>query len=892
MSIEFMLFLAVLALASIPVALIILFVKTGNLQREINNIRAQLTRILLEGAHEPSAPSTRTSDETVRQPADIQLARPVTAAPGPAVKVEVAKPQAENRQTQTVTPAWQPVQEDTPVSRFIDNIIALIKRYFTEGNLIVRLGIIVLFFGVAFLLKYASEHSMLPVEYRLLGTAAGGIALLLTGWRLRNRRSGYALALQGGGIGVLYLTLFAAFRIFHLLPAGWVFACLLVMVVLSAALAVLQDSKSLAVLAISGGFLAPVLTSTGEGSHIALFTYYAILNTGILTIAWFKSWRLLNLIGFMFTFVIGTAWGVTKYESSQFAGTETFLIIFFLFYVAIALLFARRQPPQLKGYVDGTMVFGVPIVAFSLQAGLVHEFEYGLAWSSFALGVFYIGLAWLHWLRGGQKLRLLSEAFLALGVVFATLTIPFALDGEWIATAWALEGAAIVWISIRQQKRLGVAFALALQLFAGCGFLLENPGRYTEWPVLNSVFMGAAFVALAGVLSSYFLYREYAGQKRWEAQLAVPFLIWGLLWWFANGLLEINVHVADRYQLSSIVIFVAGTAAILGLAEKQFSWTALKHTVTGLTAALVILLWISLVENSHPFQGGGYVSWSLMFAVFYGLLKFRDGIAASPVRSVPAAHAVGVWCVTLLLGVELHWQLLSYFDLSGAWLTVSTTVVVLLILNFILHFDRWPVSKHNVTYLSWGLAPLAGYLLLWSLFANIASSGQAAPIPYIPFINPLDIMQVLVLIGLLNWWRQYRQLENVYLNASQIAVALAGISFIWLNAVLLRSLHHWFDIPYEPEAMWNSLFVQACLSVFWTLLGLAIMVVASRKSWRRVWIAAAGLLGVVIAKLIFIDLAGRETLETIISFIVVGLLLLVVGYFSPLPPRQATTEGA
>jgi uncharacterized membrane protein len=894
MSIDFMLFLGALFLISIPIALIVLFVRTASLRRELKDLRAQLMRILSEGVKETVSPSARDARETTRQPGDsnIRISRSETPQPVSPVKAESPEPPIENKKTQFVAPAWEPARGDSPVSRFIDNVVALIKRYFTEGNLIVRVGIIILFVGVAFLLKYASEHSMLPVEFRLLGTAAGGVALLLLGWRLRTKRSGYALALQGGGIGVLYLTLFAAFRIFHLLPAGWVFACLLVMVVLSAALAVLQDSKSLAVLAISGGFLAPVLTSTGGGSHIALFTYYTILNIGILIMAWFKSWRLLNLIGFMFTFVIGTAWGVTKYESSQFAGTEMFLIIFFLFYVAIALLFARRQPPQLKGYVDGTMVFGVPIVAFSLQAGLVHEFEYGLAWSSFVLGAFYIGLAWIHWIRGGQKLRLLSEAFLALGVVFATLTIPFALDGEWIATAWALEGAAIVWISIRQQKRLGVAFALALQLFAGFGFLLENPGRYAEWPVLNSVFMGAVFVALAGVLSSYFLYREYAGQKRWEAGLVVPFLIWGLLWWFANGLLEIDVHVADRYQLASIIVFVAGTAAILGLIEKQFSWSTLKHNVTGLAAALVLLLWITLVESSHPFADGAYASWVIMFAVFYGLLKLRDVITSCSIKTIPAIHAIGLWCVALLLGRELHWQLMHYIDLSGAWLIVSTALIVLLAINFVLHFDKWPVTKYNTSYLGWGLGPLLVYLLVWSVYANTASNGQAAPLPYLPFINPLDIMQVLVLISLFKWWQRYRQLENISLNDSQVAVALAVITFAWLNAVLLRSLHHWFDIPYEFEPMWRTLLVQACVSVFWTLLGLAVMIIASHRSWRNVWIAAAGLLGLVVAKLFFVDLAGRETLETIISFIVVGLLLLVVGYFSPLPPKKVMAEGA
>src|SRR6201999_4242666 len=115
----------------------------------------------------------------------------------------------------------------------------------------------ILFFGIAFLLRYAAEHSHLPIEFRLSGVAASGIVLLVLGWKLRHRRSGYALALQGGAVGILYLTVFAGMRIYSVLPAGAAFALLAVVAALSAALAVLQNSQSFAVLAITGGFLAP-----------------------------------------------------------------------------------------------------------------------------------------------------------------------------------------------------------------------------------------------------------------------------------------------------------------------------------------------------------------------------------------------------------------------------------------------------------------------------------------------------------------------------------------------------------------------------------------------------------------------------------------------------------
>ena len=215
-------------------------------------------------------------------------------------------------------------------------------NFFFGGNTLVRVGVLVLFIGVSFLLKYAADAGLVPIELRLAGVAAGGIALLVLGWRLRHKREGYALMLQGGGVGILYLTVFAALRLYHLVPPTLAFFLLAGMAFFSALLAIVQDSKALAITGAAGGFLAPILASTGGGSHVALFSFYAVLNAGILFIALHKAWRELNLVGFLFTALIGFAWGADRYRPEMFASTEPFLILFFLMYVTIAVLFAMR----------------------------------------------------------------------------------------------------------------------------------------------------------------------------------------------------------------------------------------------------------------------------------------------------------------------------------------------------------------------------------------------------------------------------------------------------------------------------------------------------------------------------------------------------------------------
>jgi uncharacterized membrane protein len=109
---------------------------------------------------------------------------------------------------------------------------------------------------------------------------------------------------------------------------------------------------------------------------------------------------------------------------------------------------------------------------------------------------------------------------------------------------------------------------------------------------------------------------------------------------------------------------------------------------------------------------------------------------------------------------------------------------------------------------------------------------------------------------------------------------------VWVNGTLLRTLHHWADLPFSIPSMLSSQMVQASFSILWTLLALGAMVVATRRALRPVWLAGSALMGVVVVKLFLVDLSGIGTVERIVSFIGVGLLMLVIGYFSPVPPKQ------
>ena len=765
-----------------------------------------------------------------------------------------------------------------------------VTRWLFGGNTLVRIGVIVLFFGVAFLLKYAAERDIVPIELRLAAVAVGAIALLIFGWRLRERRSGYALVLQGGGIGLIYLTVFAALRLYHLLPPTFAFVVLTGVAVFSAALAVLQDSRALAITGVIGGFLAPVLTSTGGGSHVALFSFYAVLDVGILVIAFYKSWRELNLVGFVFTFVIGLMWGEKYYRPELYATTEPFLILFFLFYVAIAVLFALRQAPRLAHYVDGTLVFGTPLIAFGMQTALVRDIEFGAAWSAFALAAFYLTLATILYARKQQTLVLLVESFLALGVGFATLAVPLAFEGRLTSAVWAVEGAAIVWTGVRQGRLLARAFGLLLQIAAGIAFLAGH-GPFGATPILNSAYLGAVMVSAAGLFCSYYLQRNAERVTATELGAAHMLFIWGVLWWFGAGLLEIERHAPHGWGLHPQLLFFAGTCAMFALLWRGLDWNAARFVaLASVPLSTLVLLWTFMAPGAqpHPSASQAWIGWIVAFAVHLYVLKLHEGRDQTQLERL---HAAGLWLLAVVLSWEVGWQIDHYVEGRRVWPLIAWALVPgALVTLFAARGESlgWPVAAHRHAYLYAGALPLAVFLLGWVLFVNFASNGDPAPLPYVPLLNPLDLVQAGALLAVVTWFIAVRRLElaNATLPAPNAALKVLGaITFVALNGVLLRTLHHYADIPFRFDAMMRSVLVQAAFSLFWTLLALVAMVMATRRQLRGLWAVGATLLGAVIVKLFLVDLANSGTVERWVSFIGVGLLVIVTGYFAPVPPK-------
>ena len=769
-----------------------------------------------------------------------------------------------------------PPAAEPPASDVFEHLLATVRGWLFEGNVPVKIGLLVLMFGVAAALKYAADAGWLtlPIEFRLAGIAAGAIAGLVWGLRTARERPAFGLSLQGGAIGILLLTVFATYRYYQLIEAMPAFVMVIILVAGASVLAVRQNAPALAVLGFIGGYLAPVLISTGSGNHVALFSYYAVLNAAVFAIAWKRPWRALNLVGFVFTFAIGGVWGAKYYKPEFFNTVEPFLVLFFLFYVAIPVLYALAGRGK-NGKVDGTLLFGTPLLAFPMQVGLLGDREDTLllALSAVVVAAIYAGLA--LWARSNQRLRVLAQSSAAMGVVFVTLAIPLALSARWTSAAWALQGLGMVWLGLRQDRRLTRWTGLVLLGLAGVAWvvsLFDYDPTLKERFLLNGQAMNLGLLALTTFGASWLHDRAGKGKV-----LAVLLFLAGLFWWFLLGVHEIEVNLEPDSEGTAYGLFAALTAVLAALLRRPMGWPRVGWLIP-LGAVLVFPLALAALESR-------YATWFDLpllpwWAIVAALLLSLRALLEPRSRGLAVGHLAVFATVAAALGTSLVRLFDDRFGMGDGWLLPAALAPLAALAALAWRRPQWagwPVA-----------AAFEGWRPLWLAVAGLGLGlgwlvgqfmpGGSAPLPWLPLLNPLELS---LLLGLL--------VMALALRERDIGPAgwplWAGAALLTLTMAVLRACHHLAGLPWS-ESILSSRLAQASLTIAWCVAGVVAWILGSRRHDRPLWWLGAALLGVVCLKLLVVDRQFIGNITGVVSFIAVGLLLVIVGRIAPTPPRS------
>ena len=940
-------------------------------------------------------PETRPSEQSVSESAEVD-----TEQVRPVYKII----SAQQGPSENALPA-----DEGNGFKFSENPIV---AWFLRGNPLLKTGIVVLFLGLAFLLRYASERIHVPVEMRYLTVAGAGLAAVIGGWKLQSRKREYGLVLQGFGVAVMYLTSLAALKLHPLLPAPIVFVLMVAMVVL---MAIRQNAQIMAQVALVGGLAAPILVSDGSGNYLVLFSYLSLLHAGVAAIAWFKAWRPLNLTGFAGTFSIAALWGMQSYTPQHFATTEPFLIYHWLLYTFIAYLFARRKLTEsredtlapvadnatleeiwnsicshgLRVHVlDHTLLFGTMAAAFGLQYRMVEHWPSADAFSALGFAAVY-GLAALM-LKRQQGLYILRQAFVALSLLFLTLAVPLHFERGNTVILWTVESALVYFFGLRQQRphmRLG---ALVVYLLAALTQLSgyqegESTILHGQWfTTLLTLFGGAA------IYLQWHLYRR-KGSAHWEHTLQNATLCAALLYTSILPLL----FLAERGSIIVFSALVAAWAFCRGKGKSEvFSTFALGN-------AIFILLFQASINNE---PSGFLTHWHLfaavplLFAAAYMLQYPRVQTEASENQDkqnqpLPFSQIAGwailvialmlggfatytqwtgeetlfielwalpIFTTLLLLANRLNWKELFQttlaflplfalhfigYHLEHLWTAAAALpLAAASVLNFVILNNRRthaPIGLHKLniimlgilwslwsgmyvgdrldgvwSQLSWLAVPLIMWVVLhtqrqrgffrrhqaayqhfalpiaalaaasWMIWTNFSTPFQPAPLPYIPLLNPLE----LACAGML-WFALKSLPEALPLQYRRVnAPGVVALAFMVISAGVMRLWHFYDGITWRLDIMLQSFGLQASLSVVWAVTAIILMVYGNRRKLRPFWITGAALMAIVVIKLFLIELANSGGIARIASFIIVGVLLLLVGWFAPVPPKAVENE--
>ena len=354
-------------------------------------------------------------------------------------------------------------------------------EYAVASNWLLRIGVLILVTGIGFFLKYSIDNDLLGERARVALSLLTGLSMIVGGVRLVGGKYHlFSQGLLGGGISVLYFSVFAAHSFYHLLAMYPAFMLMIVVTACAAVLAIRLDSMLVAIFAIVGGYCTPILLSTGQVNFVGLFGYMLLLGIGILGINWFKQWHLLNFLSFCFNYLLFFG-ALQNYQVSYFWQVIPFLAAFFVLYSTTVFLFCLINKAK-SSLLD---LFALIINATIFFATAYHLIEtaYGQIWVAFVsalLAAFYLGHAYYCLVRRVADKELLLS-FIGLAAFFITITMPLLLSKQWITVSWALQALVMLWLAgkLRSAFLQQVAYVLYLIMLLRFCFM-DLPGQYGQ----------------------------------------------------------------------------------------------------------------------------------------------------------------------------------------------------------------------------------------------------------------------------------------------------------------------------------------------------------------------------------------------------------------------------
>lgn len=557
-----------------------------------------------------------------------------------------------------------------------------IEKFIGE-NLINKIGILILVLGISFFVKYAIDKNWINEPARVgIGILCGAL-IMGVAHRLKKNYKAFSSVFVAGAISIFYFTIGIAFHDYHLFNQATAFIIMVIITIFSAFVSVSYDRKELAVLSLIGGFAVPFMVSTGEGSYKVLFTYIAILNIGMLIIAYFKKWSLVTLLAFIFSCVLFSFWFGEKVIDGglPYRGALFFATLFYLIF-SIATVVNNLRNKGTFSKLEYFIIIVNTFFYFGIGISIIHK--WGIDFKGLftvALALYNLAYAILLYKKFGLDKNAIY-LLLGLALTFVTLAIPIQFNGNYITLFWSAEAVLLFWLFQKSRIaafKLGAIVVQTLMLFS---LMMDWDFYYVKStailkPAFNPIFI-TGLVSLVSLILTYLLLRKEKEEvdiftikfnpALYRQGVSIAAVIVG----YFIGLFEIsyqaNMGIANYYSAQSYSVlyhFLFSTGVIyFTLKRKNIAVNNLAIILSCINILLYIVVFHQLVtdemkENYYSDLSGKsaffihYILLACLAYFGYTIIRLRNNNSFSIIINHKFALWVFAFCIVFIMSNEV-----------------------------------------------------------------------------------------------------------------------------------------------------------------------------------------------------------------------------------------------
>jgi uncharacterized membrane protein len=470
-------------------------------------------------------------------------------------------------------------------------------------NWLAIIGAIALATGVGFFLMLAFENDWIGERGRVILGIAAGMATLGIGAYSHHRYPTWAQAVTGGGLSILYLSIYSTFGFYDFIDLVPAFLFLALLVTISGLLALRYDSIIIALLGIGGAFLTPILLGSDlliDGQIHVLLGYILLVAIGVLGISAFRNWRWFTMLGLVGSYgLLLTLSGEYIPAKEELPLIQGFLTAIFLVFVGATTLFQILWR-QLPGRIDLTLI--------SLNAVAYYGLSYGILWEDYQtwFGLFTLNLSFFYGIVGYLAISRSGASphvalfSLATALVFLTIATPLQLTGSWITVTWAAQGIVLIWIGFLLWKSWHArAFGLGVLALATSRLLISDTMVDIDGfrPLLNDRFPTFLVTIAIFYVGAYIYWKQRNHIESWESNIYMILAV------IANCL-TLWIFTAEVIAFFDSRELAAGKLSLLDTAQNAQNGKILSITALWSIYALALLA-IALAKRSQALRWAG-----------------------------------------------------------------------------------------------------------------------------------------------------------------------------------------------------------------------------------------------------------------------------------------------